>query len=165
MVENDFFETFSDLKTLSVFKDLIKRKGKTKASSIMWGLYLVYNPNSNIWNMLMEDRKKEVLDNVIKDKSFTFESEEELINYYKETIITPIERSYNNLRKKLEERDAVLSELSYDINTYEDIDKMILNSDKLLGALDKIHKEFLSSNSGGKVTGDLAESASEMGLI
>jgi DNA repair exonuclease SbcCD ATPase subunit len=115
--------------------------------------------------MLMEDRKKEALDNVVKDKTFSFEGEKDLIDFYNETVLSPIERSYNSLRKKLEERDAVLSELSYDIKTYEDIDKMISNTEKLYSALDKIQKEFLSSKAGGRVTGDLMESASEMGLI
>jgi hypothetical protein len=152
----------------SSFPDLYrndKSAGKAKSSSLLWGVFLITDPKS-VYNtgipMAWGDKIREVSKHHFGDEKY-YDSNKKVIddlierwNFLRGT--SAMRKQYHAMLKKMDEKAVYLDSLKYDENTAEDIDKMMLNQEKLFKQMKEIEtiiKEEDAANvsGGGELTG------------
>jgi len=148
-LENNFWKEFPGIIIHELFNDLYtcdKSKDKEKSSKIMWAIYLVMNPESNLYN----DPNKElsVKNNWLKDKTFKWEDYETHKNAYRDLVLSTAEKALQNWNELMIMRDKTLKELytknlvDGDVSNLEKLDKILANTAKLFNDYSKIKKEY-----------------------
>jgi hypothetical protein len=70
-----------------------------------------------------------------------------------------------NFNLKLVDRQQLIDKTKYDMETADQLDKMILNTGKIYSQYEEIMNMFKQEQANGKTRGGIKESAGELGLI
>lgn len=182
MILIDSFDIFSDFwKSNPQLRVLFKEEYDNKVpSEIMWALFLYYHPKSKFFNEAPATRLKLIKSDylnesssLVRDKSNLSKSNErifELSDYeaiadkIKQFVLSKAERSLLLWEQKLHERDALIAQIPYTMENFEDLDKLVTNSGKIWDQYFKIQDQ-LSKEQETRTEGDIEESLSEKKLI
>lgn len=179
-INNNFWKTNPQLTLLGVFKkfyDSDKSKDKSNSSHIMWGIGLVYDPDSKYYNIPLEYRKKLVVVDYFKEPKFNWDTHYEIIDFYIECCLTTAERSLAEWSNKMVERTKFIKDTGYSLgsvnqrtgafagSTIKIIDDMLANTKKLYDDYKRIQEDLNKEQSKSYVKGGTQKSASESGLI
>ena len=165
-ITGDFWLLNPQIGLISPFNEL---KEKENSSPIMWAICMIEDSNS--YNKLFvykrAERLKWVCENYlnINEKEF-IELYGKYLNEYKNIVLTSKEEiEYYEWAKKLEERDLFLHNTPYNEDTFEMLDKMIANHDKIWKIFREAGKSLFAKEELVKTRGNIVESESSQGLI
>lgn len=170
-IKDNFWECNPNMKIVEKFKQLHDEDGSKKkkdSSSIMWAIALLLdkNPDNPYRNLSEVDKRIVIMEDFLEDKSFNFSLYLGIIKAYEVLCLDPIERTLLQMERKLEERDAFVNSLSYNIDNASSIDTLILNTKKLKDLYFEMKTELAKTDSiEGTTRGGKKESASEKKLI
>lgn len=147
--DNSFWEVNSDLIILDEFSKLYykdKSKDKQDSSKILWAIFYAYNPESKFFNY---PNKQEVISqSFLKDPKFKWEDYKDLIEAYKNIVLTDAERALINWNEIMTMRDQSIKDLykkaieDSDTDELVKIDKMLANTPKMFEDYKKIKKDY-----------------------
>jgi len=177
----NFWEVNPNFKSIREFKEfrrLDKSKDKGKSSRIMWAIALCKDKHiENTWrNEDDEDKLPLLAEDVIKDKDFDWDTVEDLMYIYETRVLTKPERDLVQFEKKMRERQKFIDSTKYTLDSFDDngkplkgtatqLDKMLVDSDKIYKRHEELKAIYEKSEEDGHVFGGRTESASEQGLI
>lgn len=157
----------TDFYSLPNNASLFKEEKKAKfPSKLMWGIYALVHPSSPYQNISEDEAKHIVRTDILDDPSFDFGKPEivELIDKFEKFYLSKSKKLLKNWERKLEERDKFISDLPYNEETYELLDKMMGATSRMWDQYIKIQK-MVGSDSEEGVYGDSELSLNERGLI
>ena len=147
--DNNFWELNSDLVILDEFSKLYykdKSKDKQDSSKILLAIFYAYNPESKFFNY---PNKQEVISqSFLKDPKFKWEDYKDLIEAYKNIVLTDAERALINWNEIMTMRDQSIKDLykkaieDSDTDELVKIDKMLANTPKMFEDYKKIKKDY-----------------------
>lgn len=163
-IDEDFWVLNPEIKYMSPFNNFYKNGGSSKT---MWAIYLYCDPNSRFARMEDDERAFEICNNYLSTDNNIFELEDikPLVEAYKDKILTKLQKSYNRLLKKLEERDNFIAATKYTEDNAKKLDDMFANSSKIYQQLKAIETELESEKKAANIKGGRNESLSERGII
>ncbi len=173
-LENNFWKEYYGLNFHSVFNKLYendKSKDKEKSSKIMWAIFLLVNPDSNLYN----DPNKEdaIIKNYLKDSKFKWDDYEDIIYAYKDVVLTTAEKALQNWNELMIMRDKHLKAMyksafetkdedgvSLTSTTLKNLDAVLSSTPKMFADYAKIKKEYEEekTHKKGKSVGSLSDS-------
>lgn len=130
---------------------------------VIQAIYLLFHPKSEFYALPLKDKVTLVERDFLK-APLDLEKLKDTVEKFKKFILTKAQRSLLNWEEKLEERDLFMASKSYDDDTYEMLDKMMMQTSKMWDQYSSILKAF-SQESESQVRGDVEESLVEKGLI
>lgn len=151
--DDNFWELYPDAKLALSFKDLYKSdksRNKESSSRVMWYVALTTDPSSRYYNLPIEEKHNVLGGDYMDDENYYSKNQkklDQLILDYQLTKLTPAQRHLIEWDKKIDERSKFIASLPYDIQTYEDLDKMMASTQRIYDILKKI-KEDLSKEEG-----------------
>jgi len=157
----NFWTTHPQAKLLGEFKQFYekdKTKAKDKSSSVMWAIFLIYDPDSDFFSFELADK----IDMISKDfLNFEFKEADykPVINFYLSSMLSAAKRQLYVWNRKLDEKTAYLETLTYEDNA-EDIEKLLQTNKKLYDDYESILKRIEQETS-GKTQGGAEESLAE----
>lgn len=147
--DNNFWELNSDLIILDEFNKIYykdKSKNKQDSSKVLWAIFYAFNPESQFFHY---PNKQEVISqSFIKDPEFKWEDYKDLIEAYKNLVLSDAERALLNWNEIMTMRDNSIKELykkaleDSDTDELVKIDKMLANTPKMFEDYKKIKKDF-----------------------
>lgn len=169
-VDENFWELNPEIKYIQPFKFTYDAsKDKEQSSKWMWAVYLYCDPDSRFARMEEDDKEKEIVENYlglsVEQSPFQTNEFKGLIEAYKDKILSKLQKSYNRLLKKLEERDNFIASTKYTENNAKKLDDMFANSSKIYQQLKAIEDELETEKKSGNIKGGRKESLSERGII
>jgi len=147
--DNNFWELNSDLIILDEFSKLYykdKSKNKQDSSKILWAIYYCYNPESKFFNY--PNKQEVILQSFIKDPEFKWDSYKDIIDAYRNIILTDAERALINWNEIMIIRDQSIKDLykkaieDSDTDELVKIDKMLANTPKMFEDYKKIKRDY-----------------------
>jgi hypothetical protein len=147
--ENNYWDLNPELLLLEEFdkfrfKD--KSKDKQDSSKIMWAIFYAFHPESKFFNY---PNKLEVLQkDFIKDPKFKWDSVKNIIDAFKNLVLSDVERALINWNEIMIMRDNSLKELyklaieQGDTDELVKLDKMLSNTPKMFEDYKKIKKDY-----------------------
>jgi len=169
-IEEDFWNLNQEIKYMSPFNKLYSNDlslNKKYSSKIMWAIYLYCDPDSRFSRMNEEEKRQEISLNYLEDSNFNWDSEDirELIVGYQDKLLTKLQKSYNRLLKKLNERDEFISTTKYNEKNAKALDDMFANSSKIYQQLVQIENDLNEERKSGQIKGGRKESLSERKIL
>lgn len=147
--ENSFWTVNSELLILEEFNEYYSKdtsKNKTYSSKILWAIFYAFNPESKFFNY---PNKLEVLQrDFIKEPKFKWASVQNIIDAYKNLVLSDVERALVNWNDIMVMRDNSLKELyklaikNSDTDELVKLDKMLSNTPKMFEDYKKIKKDY-----------------------
>lgn len=141
------FDIYSDFYSDPQIKSIFNEEYSTVSSATMWALCLYYHPKSKYYSL---DHKSKLL---LIEKDYL--KSPLLLDQYTSTIekiklflLTKPERALLNWEQKLEERDTLISSIPYNAETFEMLDKLMTNNDKLWKSYITIRKQVDETEEG-----------------
>ena len=98
------------------FYDADKTKNRMRSSRIMWGIYFLVHPKSDLYNL--PNKKELISKNYLKDENFKWETVDGEQDLFIHSILTQAERSLYNWDTYMMKRDAYLKSLNYYFDEY-----------------------------------------------
>lgn len=147
--DNNFWEVNSDLVILDEFSKLYykdKSKDKQDSSKILWAIFYAYNPESKFFNY--PNKQDVISQSFLKDPKFKWEDYKDLIDAYKNIVLTDAERALINWNEIMTMRDQSIKDLykkaieDSDTDELVKIDKMLANTPKMFEDYKKIKKDY-----------------------
>ena len=147
--ENNYWDLNPELLLLEEFdkfrfKD--KSKDKQDSSKIMWAIFYAFHPESKFFNY---PNKLEVLQkDFIKDPKFKWDSVKNIIDAFKNLVLSDVERALINWNEIMIMRDQSIKDLykkaieDSDTDELVKIDKMLANTPKMFEDYKKIKKDY-----------------------
>jgi len=167
-INNNFWEVNPGFKILGEFAKFYRKdtsKGKATSSKVMWAVawFADVDSENRLKNFTEKDRKILISEEYIKEEKFNWKKYNVLIDYYRETQLSPSKRSLVFLRRKMEEREAFLVKTTYNLDNARDLDGIIANTDKIFSMISKLEQQIEKDESvgGGAVRGGRTESLGE----
>jgi hypothetical protein len=157
----------TDFYSLPNNASLFKEEKKAKISSkVMWAIYALVHPSSPYHNISEDEAKLIIKADILDDPTFDFDRLDmiELRDKFEKFYLTKSKKLLKNWERKLEERDKFISDLAYNQETYELLDKMMGATSRMWDQYLKIQK-MVDSDSEESVYGDSELSLNERGLI
>lgn len=155
----NFWETNPQLRIL-----FHKEFDSAVPSKVMWALFLYAHPSSKFFEEPPTTRLSLIKNDFLQDPSFEINDYSETLSLIYEHTLTKAQRSLSIWERKLHERDELISSIPYTLDNFEQVDKLVTNSQKLWDQYIKI-QEALTKEQEGKTEGDIEESLSEKGVI
>jgi len=163
----NFWQANPNCKIPEVFNKFYKNdksKNKKDSSLIMWAISLLLHKSSPYVNLSASDKKLLIASDYLKDKEFKWEEISYLINEYERLNLSKAQKLLKQWEEKLEERSEFIKNLSYNEDTFEMLDKMLKETDKIWNLYLQTQKQ-LESEDNSVVKGGAEESLSEKGII
>jgi hypothetical protein len=168
--DNNFWDLNQELLILPEFGDYHQKdtsKNKQDSSKILWAVFYAYSPESKFFNY---PNKLEVLSkDFIKDSKFKWESIRDLIDAFKNLVLSDAERALINWNEIMVMRDNSIKDLykqailNSDTDELVKIDKMLANTPKMFEDYKKIKKDYEEEKTTKK--GKTIKSLSDSGEI
>lgn len=165
LVNNNIWKENPYLLTLKTFKyiyDSDTSEGKEESSKYIWAIYLVYDYYSRYAHLPLEQRIKIVEEEFLQEPSFfslNKELLEPIITLYLDLEKTSERRYLEVWKDAVDKRTKFLESTEYNLNNFDLIDKMLLNSVKILSQKGEIEAAVNKQEAhikGGVVLGLLA---------
>lgn len=140
-ISKDFWKLHPQFKNLDGFRQFYASNKGQDSSKFMWFLKYVYHPDSVVSGMRESDRIEYIEKSILEDIGFVLEHTEEieeLGDLYKSVIDTPLDRIIRTVQTKLEQKETFLKDATYDLQTFEDLDKAINSLEKQYAILEKL---------------------------
>lgn len=102
---------------------------KNNSSNTMWMLVMFVSPRSRYRNASVQEKKQALQSDYSLEINWDLYKEE--IELLEQMMLTKPQKYLVNWEKKLEERDLFMSQIPYDSETFEMLDKMMAATDKL----------------------------------
>ena len=147
--ETVYWLTNADLLIIPSFLKLHtkdKSKGKEESSKIMWAMYYAFHPESKFFHY--PNKQETIEKSFIKDPKFKWEAYKDVVEDFKNLVLTDAERallSWNDIMimrdnsiKALYKRALEMS----DVDELVKIDKMLANTPKMFEDYKKIKKDY-----------------------
>ena len=148
--DKSFWDEYPDFMAIKEFADLRKKHGNdVETSKVMWALYLIYHPKSVYATQPIAVRINTVEKNFLESPGF-FERNPGLsvcIDAYVQLTTHVTAYVVQGLRNKLFEREMLIAETPYNRKNADFLDKLILNTDKVLNELDKAEARLSKTTS------------------
>lgn len=147
--DNNFWEQNSDLIILDEFAKLYhkdKSKDKQDSSRILWAIFYAYSPESKFFNY--PNKQEVIAQSFLKDTKFRWEDYKDLIDAYKNLVLSDAERALINWNEIMTMRDQSIKDLykkaieESDTDELVKIDKMLANTPKMFEDYKKIKKDY-----------------------
>lgn len=157
--DNNFWDLYPEFKVIEPFKNKYKTdksKAKKDSSTFMWFIAFCYSKISKFRNLATDgvDGKHYVVGlDYCGDNNFYNNNKEDLDEAIEKFIniqYTSAERHLKTWDDLLDKRTAFLKEQDYDLDTYDDLDKMAVGTAKVYETIKKI-KEELSKEEGSGI--------------
>ena len=154
LYENNFWDLYPDLKIIKEFKDFYtkdKSKKKETSSRTMWAIDFAYNPESRFYNL--PNKLDTIAKDFLKDPKFKWEDLQDIVDIFKNTVLSDAERSLVSWNEIMILRDHSLKKLykealnvqyigEVDTKILKEIDTMLANTAKLFDDYKKIKKDY-----------------------
>lgn len=147
--DNNFWDLNSELRLLSGFSKLYsedKSKGKEQSSKLMWAVHFALHPDSKFYNL---PNKFDILaKDFLKDPKFNWTKIQDILNTFKESVLSDAERALTNWGEIMTMRDVSIKDLykraidTADTDELVKLDKMLANTPKLFEDYKKIKKDY-----------------------
>jgi hypothetical protein len=166
----NYWDVDNQLMTIEPFKSFYKKdssKQKNYSSQHMWAVAFYIHPKSRINNYSSVEKQKIINDDISNIK-LDWEIIEKLIPEYIKLYSTQVQRSLEQWKFKLEERDEFLMNTKYSALGIEDagkLDKLLSDTPKLFEQYAKIVESLKEEENKGINRGNRKESISEKKLI
>lgn len=142
-------------------KILFSKENKDNVPShIMWALFLYCHPDSKFIDEDEKNRSKLIREDYLQDPTFNFKDYSSTINKILDSLPSKAARMLVSWKKKLEEREDLISNIEYTLDTFEMVDKLLANSSKLWDQYEAVEKKYLSEKE-HRVQGEIEESLLE----
>lgn len=167
-IEENFWNLNSEIKYMSPFSVLYNSdptKDKEQSSKLMWVVYLYTDPDSRFSRMSEDEKRDEIATNYLQDKNFDWNSISNIIDGYRDKLLTKLQKSYLRLLKKLEDRDNFISKTPYNEKNAQTLDKMFANSSAIYEQLSEIENQLNEEKKSGQIKGGRKESLSERKIL
>lgn len=157
-----------------------KSKGKKESSKLMWAIAMYVDPNKNnaYKNMDSKTKRNLIAEDHLDDKEFNWEHPEivDLCEGYSLHCLTILEKEMVDFEEKLTQRGKFLKKVNYTMDEYgengriekgtaDQLDKMMLNTGKLVAEMENINEKLSKAELDGQLKGGATESAAESGLL
>ena len=146
-LDRDFFDLNQEFRVISEFKDF--RENNVDASRIMWGIYLVEDPESKLYKKIRDrqKRKDEVEKNYLNIPDFKWDDYTLYINLYNEYSLSESKRSLKTWKDKAREMDIYLGTLKFGPDD-DRLFKMFEKATSYWAALEEIEKKVRAEAEG-----------------
>jgi hypothetical protein len=147
--DNNFWELNADLIILDEFNKIYskdKSKSKQDSSRILWAIFYAFNPESKFFNY--PNKQEVIAQSFLKDPKFKWSDYKDLVEAYKNLVLSDSERALINWNEIMTMRDQSIKELykkaikENDTDELVKIDKMLANTPKMFEDYKKIKKDF-----------------------
>ena len=151
-----FWELYPEFKIALSFKQIYKSdksRNKESSSKLMWFVAFTTDLNSRYYNLPEEERYAVIGGDYMDSEDYYQKNKDKidlLINDYIKLQFSAAQRQLMEWDRKSDERAEFISKTKYDLTTYEDLDKMAVNTAKIYDIFKKI-KEDLSKEEGDGV--------------
>ena len=157
-----FWEVNPEFKFTEPFDDYYNAtENKDFSSEVMWAIFLFCDIKSPKIRLRKDEREEDIKKYFLKDDTFSFEYHQELIDAYPKVVMTKIQRELKVWQDKIEERNKFLETVSYSLDTFEALDKMMKDSKLIWESFGKIYKEYQEENIETRARGGREESFTE----
>ena len=159
---NLFWEVNPEFKFTEPFDNFYNSsENKDYTSEVMWAIYLFCDIKSPKIRLRKDERAEDIKKYFLKEDSFDFDHHEDLIDAYPKVVMTKIQRELKVWQDKIEERNKFLETLSYSLDTFEALDKMMKDSKLIWESFGKVYKEYQDENIETRARGGREESFTE----
>lgn len=152
-IMKNFWEENPNFTVMGPFQKLRKNdksKGKEDSSHMMWAICFLLDPGkSNPYRNLDMDNKKSLInDYMFKKNKIDWEDEEvkEIVQFYKDCVLTQPEKSLIAWDTKMKERDKVLETTPYTLMNRKDIEEAMINTPKLYTEYERLRARIEQDN-------------------
>lgn len=133
-------------------------------SAIIQAIAKLFHPKSELYSLPLTEKIQIVNKDFLTSEKLDLDKYGSTIDKFKKFILTKAERSLVNWEQKLEERDAFMAGILYNEDSFEMLDKMMMQTAKMWDQYAAVRKVFLQEEE-AQTHGDVEESAVEKGLI
>jgi len=180
----NFWEVHPQFKSIEPFKSLYKedKKNKQLSSSIMWFVSLVYDIDSQFYNIEEEEKQIIIGKDYCGDEAFYKKNQEAIdkcAEMYIHIIDTPAEKVLREWDNKMMERAKFIKNTPYTEDMYQEIngktvlvkgsadllDKMMKNTKSMYDDLKRIKEELSKEQAQSQGRGGKVASLSDSGEI
>ncbi len=151
--DGPFFELNKDLRYVPEFSDLISAYGEEKAGRYMWAIYLIYHPDSELFDMSPDDKVKTVQEGYLKETFVQWKLFIPAIDVFPKVAMTRGARMYYDACMLYEE-----SMVDARVMTPKDKQAFLKGLLSTGESIDKLKEKYLAE----KVVGGQARSAGEL---
>jgi len=147
--QNNFWDEYPELclpELLAKIYDQDKTKNKGFSSRVMWGIHLCVHPDSKLYNL--PDKEIVVARDFIKNKSFDWKDYKKQVEFYKQVVLTPAERSMHNWDEVMTLRDIGIKDMykeamdDHDADTILKLDRALAQTPKMFDDYKRIRESF-----------------------
>lgn len=157
-----FWDVNPEFKFTEPFDDYYNAtENKDYSSEVMWAIFLFCDIKSPKIRLRKDERELDIKKYFLKDDTFSFEYHQDLIDAYPKVVMTKIQRELKVWQDKIEERNKFLETVSYSLDTFEALDKMMKDSKLIWESFGKIYKEYQDENIETRARGGREESFTE----
>jgi hypothetical protein len=157
-----FWDVNPEFKFTEPFDDYYNAtENKDYSSEVMWAIFLFCDIKSPKIRLRKDERELDIKKYFLKDDTFSFEYHQDLIDAYPKVVMTKIQRELKVWQDKIEERNKFLESVTYNLSTYEALDKMMKDSKLIWESFGKIYKEYQDENIETRARGGREESFTE----
>jgi hypothetical protein len=157
-----FWDVNPEFKFTEPFDDYYNAtENKDYSSEVMWAIFLFCDIKSPKIRLRKDERDLDIKKYFLKDETFSFDYHEDLVDAYPKVVMTKIQRELKVWQDKIEERNKFLESVTYDLSTYEALDKMMKDSKLIWESFGKIYKEYQDENIETRARGGREESFTE----
>lgn len=166
-IEQNFWDMYPDFKIALSFKDLYKQdksRGRVNSSKLMWFIAYTTDLNSKFYKLSQEERYAVIGEDYMKDSNFYNNNKKEvdtLTNDYVKLQFSAAEKQLRAWDIKSDERAAFIASIPYNLDTYEDLDKMAVNTSKIYNELKNIKEALVKEDGEGSLKGGATASLND----
>lgn len=164
-INTNFWELYPELKILfSKLYKSDKSRGKDNSSKTMWFISLFTDSNSKYINVPEEERIELLCEEYMNDSKFYVNRKElldELIELYRLSFESPMQRHLRQWNNSLNDRTKFLATMKYSLDNFEELDKMAANTPKIYKAISDLRAELEKEEGDGNLKGGAKESLSD----
>lgn len=144
----NFWELYPDLEKVEEFAS-IKTYYKKESSDVMWFIVNCFDSESKFINLYIDDRTELLSKDMMKDITWYNKNGNRIqpaVDMYIRLNDTPAKRHMRQWTETLEKRTIFLKNAEYDLDNYDKLDKMAVNTKALMDTFKKIQEELTKEN-------------------
>lgn len=166
----NFWDLYPEFKFFQPFKDVYKgdkSKGRKESSIMMWFIAFCYSKSSKFKNLNPDglDGKHTVVgEDYCGDRNYYSKHQEQLVPLIESFIdmqYTPLEKHLKTWDDLLNKRTAFLKTQDYNLETYDDLDKMAVGTSKVYLTIKNIQDELNKEDGSGVAKGGAVPSLND----